>query len=103
MGQPANLLMKQEDIESNWRVRGFSCELWIDPPGQRWEDFIHKVDELVIVLRGKVEFEIDGRIFHPACHEELLIPAGTLHSVRNIGQGFAKWLYGYRRMDKNEG
>ena len=70
--------------------------MWIDPPGQCWEDFIHGTDEVVIVVEGEVEFEIDGEIHHPGVGEELYIPAKTPHSVRNIGQTTAKWLYGYR-------
>jgi quercetin dioxygenase-like cupin family protein len=83
-------------IEKDWSQRGFSCDLWIDPPGQRWEDFTHSVDELVMVVEGKVEFEIDGVVHHPEAGEELLIPTGALHSVRNLGGSTSRWLYGYR-------
>jgi quercetin dioxygenase-like cupin family protein len=87
--------MDQNTVANNWRQRGFSCELWVDPPGQRWEDFVHAVDELVMVLEGDVEFEIDGVIHHLRPGEELFIPAGALHSVRNQGKTTARWLYGY--------
>lgn len=26
-------------IAAEWASGGFSCDLWTDPPGQRWEDF----------------------------------------------------------------
>jgi mannose-6-phosphate isomerase-like protein (cupin superfamily) len=87
----------QKRIEMSWRQRGFSCGLWVDPPGRRWEDFVHNTDEVVMVIDGSVEFEIDEQIHHPKPGEELLIPAGALHSVRNIGQTTAHWLYGYRQ------
>ena len=48
--QPPN----REKMAAEWRARGFSCELWVDPPGQRWEDFTHATDELVIVLERRV-------------------------------------------------
>lgn len=80
-----------------WRSRGFGCDLWIDAPGQCWEGYSHAVDELVMVLDGEVEFEISGVVHRPAAGEELFIPAGALHSVRNLGTGRARWLYGYRR------
>jgi quercetin dioxygenase-like cupin family protein len=70
--------------------------LWVDPPGQRWEDFVHATDELVLVVEGELEFEINGVISHPKIGEELFIPAGAVHSVRNIGSQTARWLYGYR-------
>ena len=86
----------REKIAADWRERGFSCELWVDPPGQRWEDFTHATDELVIVLEGEMEFEIEGQVHHPKIGEELLIPAETRHSARNIGKTTSRWLYGYK-------
>ena len=90
--------MDQKPVEKNWSERGFSCGLWTDPPGQRWEDFVHNTDELVMVVDGSVEFEIGSKVHHPQPGEELLIPAGVRHSVR-IGPTTAHWLYGYRRPD----
>ena len=43
------------------------------------------------------QFEIAGRVCHPEIGEELLIPAGAVHSARNIGATTARWLYGYKR------
>jgi uncharacterized cupin superfamily protein len=57
--------MDQNRVERNWSERGFSCGLWTDPPGQRWENFIHKTDEVVMVVDGTVEFEIGGKTYHP--------------------------------------
>ena len=84
-------------IERSWKGRGFSCELWVDPPGQVWSDFVHDPDELVMVVEGDVEFELDGKASRPAPGEELLIPARASHTVRNLGSGESRWLYGYRR------
>ena len=88
--------INRQDVSRDWAARGFSCDLWVDPPGQRWEAFVHSTDELVLVLEGELEFEINGVISHPETGEELFIPAGTVHSVRNIGASTAQWLYGYR-------
>jgi len=84
-----------EQIRAGWHKRGFSCDVWVDSPGERWEDFVHAADELVMVLEGRMEFEIDGAVHHPSPGEELLIPAGAVHSVRNTGDTTARWLYGY--------
>ena len=89
--------VERETIASDWAARGFSCDLWTDPPGQQWEDFRHATDELVIVLEGEMEFEVAGTMHHPKPGEELLIPAGTIHSARNRGETTAPWLYGYKR------
>ena len=85
-----------DQIAADWRARGFSCDVWVDPPGQRWEDFTHATDELVVLLEGEMEFEIDGECQRPQAGEELMIPAGVLHSARNVGQTTARWLFGYR-------
>jgi quercetin dioxygenase-like cupin family protein len=84
------------EIRKDWTSRRFSCDVWIDPPGQTWEDFVHPVDELVLVLEGEVEFEIGGKVFHPRPGEELRIPALTRHSARNKGETVARWLFGYK-------
>ena len=86
----------REKIAAEWRARGFTCELWVDPPGQRWEDFTHATDEIVIVLEGEMEFEIKGQIHRPKIGEELLIPARANHSARKIGKTTSRWLFGYK-------
>ena len=83
-------------VAARWREQGFSCGLWTDPPGQVWAAFVHAVDELVLVLDGEVEFEVDGVVHRPEPGVELLIPAGANHTVRNIGTTESHWLYGYR-------
>jgi quercetin dioxygenase-like cupin family protein len=92
-----NELVDQKAVGKLWAQRGFSCGVWTDPPGQRWEDFVHTTDEIVMVIDGTVEFEISGKIHQPHQGEELFIPAGAVHSVRNIGGTTAHWFYGYRR------
>ena len=87
----------REFVARRWSNRGFSCELWVDPPGQVWADFVHGVDELVMVAEGAVSFEIGGVVHEPPVGEELLIPARTNHTVRNLGASVSRWLYGYKR------
>jgi len=86
-----------KEVSINWANRGFSCDTWVDAPGQIWEDFVHTTDEVVIVLEGRMEFEVEGTIYHPKIGEELFIPAKSKHSVRNIGAITAHWLYGYSK------
>lgn len=83
-------------LSADWARRGFSCDLWTDPAGQCWEDFVHDVDELLMPAEGILEVEINGAVSRPSIGEELLIPAGANHSVRNIGGTTARWYYGYR-------
>lgn len=87
----------QQAVAASWRSRGCSCDLWVDPPGQVWADFVHEVDELVMVVVGEVEFEIAGVTHRPEVGEELLITARARHTVRNVGGTESRWLYGYAR------
>jgi quercetin dioxygenase-like cupin family protein len=89
--------VNREQVATDWAARGFGCDLWVDPPGRCWEDFTHATDELVLILKGQMEFEVEGQKSRPAPGEELLIPAGSRHSARNVGQTTARWLYGYRK------
>ena len=89
--------MSRDEIQADWGARGFSCDLWVDPPGQVWADFVHATDELVMPIEGRIELEFSGTRRCPAIGEEVLIPAGARHTVRNLSEGTARWLYGYRR------
>lgn len=83
-------------VARDWRSRGFTCDLWVDAPGQVWADFIHDTDELVMPVEGEIEMEFGGRVLRPRAGEEVLIPARTSHTVRNLGGVTSRWLYGYK-------
>lgn len=95
-GRAARTPIPREAVERAWKERGFGCDLWVDPPGTSWEDFVHDEDELVLLLEGEMVLEFDGRVLRLQPGDEVLIPAGTRHSVRNLGASSARWLYGYR-------
>ncbi len=89
--------MDREHVTRDWEARGFSCGIWTDPAGQVWADFVHDVDELVMLIDGEIELSFGGRILRPAVGEEVFIPAHDFHTVRNIGTTTNHWFYGYRR------
>lgn len=82
-------------VARDWRARGFSCDLFVDPPGRQWNGFVHDTDELVTVVEGRLELEIGDARFLAEPGDELFIPRGAVHSVRNRGDGVTRWLYGY--------
>ena len=47
------------------------------------------------MLEGNMELEVEREVHHPEPGEELLIPAGAVHSARNIGSTTARWFFGY--------
>jgi hypothetical protein len=63
----------QKAVEKDWNARGFSCDLWIDAPGRVWRNFIHEADELVMLVEGEEEFEMNGQIHRLEIGQELLI------------------------------
>ncbi|MGB7934115.1 MAG: cupin domain-containing protein [Gammaproteobacteria bacterium] len=87
----------RQQTSRDWAARGFSCDIWIDPPGQIWADFVHATDELVMLIDGEIELRFAGRVLRPQAGEEVLIPAGVSHTVINTGLGTNHWFYGYKR------
>ena len=92
-GQP----ITHETVRAAWGTTEFTCELWMDPPGQEWLDFVHAADEKILLQEGSIEVEVEGAraVLEPG--DEVLVPAGARHSLWNRGSGNAKWFYGYRR------
>jgi mannose-6-phosphate isomerase-like protein (cupin superfamily) len=85
----------EAEVAADWRARGYSCGTFVDPPGRRWEDFVHHCNELVTVIEGRLEMEVAGETVTVAPGDEVFIPKGALHSVRNIHHATSVWLYGY--------
>ena len=90
---------EHSEIASNWRERSFTCNLWVDHPGQVWVDYVHDVDELLVVLEGELEIIMEGRTINPKIGEEVIIPARVEHTVKNVGTTENRWLYGYRTIN----
>ena len=90
------MIIDHSAIRKDWYGRGFSCDIWIDPPGKIWADFVHDTDELLMLIDGEIELEMDGNALHPKIGNEILIPAGMHHTVRNIRSVTNHWFYGYK-------
>jgi quercetin dioxygenase-like cupin family protein len=82
-------------VTSDWAARGYSCQLWVDPPGQEWNDFAHRTRELVTVLEGRLEFEVGGDTLELGPGDELFIPRDARHSVKNVHGRTSRWMFGY--------
>jgi len=93
---PGDKPLDQKSVGEVWARDGFSCDLWVDPPGQQWLDFVHQTDERVVVKEGEIEFEVEDARAMLGPGDEVFIPAGSLHSVWNRGSSTARWFYGYK-------
>ena len=82
-------------VAADWRRRGYSCDLFVDPPGRAWNDFVHATDELVTVVEGCLEMTIGGERLLARPGDEVFIPKGAVHSVKNVDTATTRWLYGY--------
>lgn len=82
-------------VTRDWIERGYSCRGFTDPPGQEWREFMHDTNELVTVVEGRLEVTLGKRRWVLEPGDELFIPRGAAHTVRNIHAGATRWLYGY--------
>lgn len=66
------------------------------PPGSSAAAHSHPGEELVYVIEGELEYELEGRPpVTVKAGEVLFIPYGTPHAVRNVGSGNAAELATY--------
>ena len=56
---------------------------------------MHGCNELVTVVEGRLEMEVAGETALVGPGDEVFIPKGARHSVRNVHDGTSVWLYGY--------
>lgn len=92
-------------VGMDWGRRGFTCDRIADPPDKEWRDFEHETNELIVILDGRleIEIEVDGvtQRLDVMTGDEVFVPAGANHTVRNLHTGVTRWLYGYQA--KNRG
>ena len=87
--------VKRDDVASNWKSRGYDCHHFSDPPGQEWNDFVHQTNELVTVVDGQLELTVGNQTVFVQPGDEIFIPRGVTHSVRNCSNTNTSWLFGY--------
>ena len=67
--------MNSDLIKRDWHSRGYSFGVFRDPPRQVWANFVHKTDELVVLVEGEIEVEIEGKAERFQIGEMVFIPA----------------------------
>ncbi len=73
--------MNQEATRKGWNEKGVSFEIFRDPPGQVWADFVHRTDELVLLAVGEIEVEIEGKAEKSKIGEEVFIHAKEIWKI----------------------
>lgn len=82
-------------VARDWQGRGYDCRLFVDPPGREWNDFVHRTNELVTVLEGRLQCTVSGQTVQLEEGDELFIPRDAKHSVKNVHRATTRWLFGY--------
>ena len=78
-----SLLFNRSEIAKDWHARGFFCGVWIDHAGREWSYQAQETDELFMMMSGELELEIGGQSIRPLVGEEIRIPTGIPHMIRN--------------------
>lgn len=64
-------------------------------PGYAAPRHTHPGEEIIYVLEGTLEYEIGGKRVTANTGDALFVPAGVVHSARNVGRGNAAELATY--------
>ena len=93
--------MDADKLEKGWTDRGFSFGVGTIKSGDGVKEAVHKdQDELVLMEKGKFEFILNNESFIQEGNIEVLIPAGTTHTINNIGTNDAKIYFGYKPINE---
>jgi quercetin dioxygenase-like cupin family protein len=56
-------------------------------PGSAFPRHTHPGEEIIYVLEGTLEYEIDGKPVRVKAGDVLFVPAGAIHAAKNVGSG----------------
>ena len=89
--------MDIDKLEKEWTERGFSFGVGTIKAGDAVDEAFHDdKDELVLMESGEYEFTIGNETFRQNGNVEVLISAGSVHSIKNLGQSDSKIYFGYK-------
>lgn len=87
--------VRQDHVATDWRRRGYDCRAFVDPPGRQWNDFVHRTNELVTVVEGRLLLIVGQQRLELGPGDEAFIGRDERHSVHNIHTATTRWLFGY--------
>ena len=64
-------------------------------PGAAFPRHTHPGEEIIYVIEGSIEYEVDGKPVTVKAGGVLFIPAGTVHAAKNVGTANAAELGTY--------
>lgn len=89
-------IARTETVRSEFDSKREAIQVRVDfAPGASFPKHSHPGVEIAYVLSGTIEYEMNGKTFRLAAGESLYIPAGAVHSARNVGAGITSELATY--------
>ena len=89
--------MNIDKLKIDWTERGFSFAVGTIKAGDAVDEAFHEdQDELVLMESGEYEFIIGNETFLQKGNIEVFIPAGSVHSIKNLGKSDSKIYFGYK-------
>lgn len=90
-------------VRADWATEGFSFGVFNDPPGQQWNDFVHRTDEYVVVAEGELEIAVGDEKKRSSPGDRVRIPGGVSHSLKTLSPDGSTWFYGYGHWEGDNG
>jgi quercetin dioxygenase-like cupin family protein len=89
-------IARTETVRRDYDGKNQAIQVRVDfAPGASFPKHSHPGVEMAYVLSGEIEYEMDGKIIRLKAGESLYIPAGAVHSAKNIGSGVTSELATY--------
>lgn len=89
-------IARTETVRSDFDGKREAIQVRVDfAPGASFPAHSHPGVEIAYVLSGTIEYEMNGKTFRLKAGESLFIPAGTVHSAKNVGSGIISELATY--------
>jgi quercetin dioxygenase-like cupin family protein len=95
-------IARTETVRSEFDSKREAIQVRVDfATGASFPKHSHPGVEIAYVLNGAIEYELNGKIVRLQAGESIYIPAGAVHSARNIGTGTTSELATYL-VEKNQ-
>lgn len=95
-------IARTETVRSDFDAKREAIQVRVDfAAGASFPKHSHPGAEIAYVLSGVIEYEMNGKTFRLKAGESLFIPAGAVHSARNVSTGTTSELATYV-VEKNQ-
>ena len=89
-------IARTETVRSDYDGKKQAIQVRVDfAQGASFPAHSHPGAEIAYVLSGQIEYEMDGKTYRLKAGESLYIPAGAVHSAKNISTGVTSELATY--------